>query len=210
MQDLQAYIIPFLLCLVSTILFRAIFIRTRNKAHLPPRPQALPVIGHLHLLGSLPHQSLYKLSNRYGPLMQLSLGSVPTVVASSPEMAKEFFKTHEALFSSRPKPSVLNHLSYSSPDLTFSPYGPYWKFLKKVCMSQLLGSQTLNLLHPIRTEEIKRFLTFILKKVESNESIDVGKELKKLANNIISRMMISKRCVQNDDEANEITFCFCV
>ena len=72
-------------------------------------------------------------------------------------------------------------------------------------MSQLLGSQTLNLLHPVRTEEIKRFLTFILKKAESNESVDVGKELKKLANNIISRMMISKRCAQNDDEANEIT-----
>ncbi|PON58144.1 Cytochrome P450, E-class, group I [Parasponia andersonii] len=72
-------------------------------------------------------------------------------------------------------------------------------------MSRLLGGQTLNLLLPIRTEEIKRFLTSILKRAESNESVDVGKELKKLTNNIISRMIMSKRCAHNDDEADEIS-----
>ena len=137
--------------------------------------------------------------------MHISLGSIPTVVASSPEMAKEFFKTHEASFSSRPPPSVLPILSYPEPDLTFAPYGPYWKFLKKVCMSRLLGSQTLNLLLPVRTEERKRFLTSVLKKAETNGSVDVGKELKKLTNNIISRMIMSKRCAQNENEADEIT-----
>ncbi|XP_062115169.1 cytochrome P450 93A3-like [Humulus lupulus] len=205
MEDIQNYIILFLLWLVSTFVVRAMFSKSKTKGRLPPSPYALPIIGHLHHLGPLPHQSLYKLSNRYGPLMHLYLGSVPTVVASSPEVAKEFFKTHEAAFSSRPLPSILNYLSYPSPDLTFAPYGPYWKFLKKVCMSQLLGSKTLNLLLPVRTEERKRFLTSILKKAELNESVNVGKELKKLTNNIISRMIMSKRCAHNEDEADEIT-----
>ncbi|PON58146.1 Cytochrome P450, E-class, group I [Parasponia andersonii] len=205
MEDLQNYTILFLLWIVSTIVIRAIFKKSRTKVQLPPSPSSLPIIGHLHHIGPLPHQSLYKLSNRYGPLMQISLGSVPCVVASSPEMAKEFFKTHEASFSSRPPPSILKHVAYPDLDLTFAPYGPYWKFLKKVCMSRLLGSQTLNLLLPVRTEERKRFLTTILKKAESNESVDVGKELKMLTNNIISRMIMSKRCVHTDDEADEIT-----
>uniref|UniRef100_A0A803P655 Cytochrome P450 n=1 Tax=Cannabis sativa TaxID=3483 RepID=A0A803P655_CANSA len=194
-----------MLWLVSTIVVRAIFSKSRAKGRLPPSPSALPIIGHLHHIGPLPHQSLHKLSNQYGPLMHLYLGSVPTVVASSPEMAKEFFKTHESAFSSRPPPSILNTLSYPSPDLTFAPYGPYWKFLKKVCMSQLLGGKTLNLLLPVRTDERKRFLTSILKKAEANECVDVGKELKRLTNNIISRMIMSKRCAHNENEADEIT-----
>ena len=77
--------------------------------------------------------------------------------------------------------------------------------MKKVCTSRLLGGQTLNILLPVRSEEIKRFLISIRKRAESNESVDVGKELKKLTNNIISRMMVSKRCAHNDDEADEIT-----
>ncbi|KAM6568545.1 hypothetical protein CsatB_016530 [Cannabis sativa] len=208
MDDYQNYIILFIVWLVSTIVVRAIFSSkssSNNKGRLPPSPYGLPIIGHLHHLGPLPHQSLHKLSNQYGPLMHLYLGSVPTVVASSPEVAKEFFKTHESAFSSRPLPSILNTLSYPSPDLTFAPYGPYWKFLKKVCMSQLLGGKTLNLLLPVRTDERKRFLTSILNKAESNECVDVGKELKRLTNNIISRMIMSKRCAHNENEADEIT-----
>ncbi|KAM6547989.1 hypothetical protein CsatB_019665 [Cannabis sativa] len=205
MEDLKNYIMLFLLWLVSTILVRNIFSKRRTKnSRFPPSPSSLPIIGHLHHLGPLPHQSLYKLSNRYGPLMHIYLGSIPTVVASSPEMAKEFLRTHEASFSSRPPPSILKHISYPSDDLTFAPYGPYWKFLKKVCMSQLLGSQTLNLLLPIRNDERRRFLVSLLKRAESNESVDIGNELKKLTNNVISRMIMSKRCADDDNEADEI------
>ena len=136
MADWQGYIVLFLVWLVSTILFRAIFNKTKTKLRLPPSPRAVPIIGHLHLLAPLPHQALHKLANRYGPLIHLSLGSNPCVVASSPEVAKEFLQTHESSFSNRAKGIAVDYLTYGSADFSFAPFGPYWKFMKKLRISE--------------------------------------------------------------------------
>ncbi|EXC30897.1 Cytochrome P450 93A1 [Morus notabilis] len=204
MEDLQGYIMLFLVWLVSTILVQAIFAKVRTKARLPPSPPALPIIGHLHLLGPIPHQSFHKLSNHYGPLFHLSLGSVPCVVVSSPEMAKEFLKTQETSFANRPQLAVLDHLSYPSADFTFGPYGPYWKFMKKLCMSRLLGGQTLDRLLPVRREEIERLLKLVLKRAEKNEPVEVGGLLTRLTNNVVSRMVVGQRCSKDDSDAEKI------
>ncbi|XP_062117601.1 cytochrome P450 93A3-like [Humulus lupulus] len=204
MESFQGYTILFLVWLVSTMLVRAMLSKNRTMVRLPPSPFALPIIGHLHLLGPIPHQAFHKLSNSYGPLIYLSLGSVPCVVVSSPEIAKLFLKTHEAWFSNRPQLSVLEHLSYPLTDFTFAPHGPYWKFMKKLCMSRLLGGQTLNQLLPVRSEEIKRFLKLMGKSAESKEPVEVCKELTKLTNNTITRMIMGKRCSGDDDDNGRI------
>ncbi|KAL3353845.1 hypothetical protein AABB24_018490 [Solanum stoloniferum] len=72
------------------------------KRNVPPGPRPWPIIGNLNLIGSLPHESLHDLSQKYGDLMLLKFGSKPVLIASSPEMAKEILKTHDAIFTSRP------------------------------------------------------------------------------------------------------------
>ncbi|PHT63562.1 hypothetical protein T459_32571 [Capsicum annuum] len=72
------------------------------KRKLPPGPRPWRIIGNLNLLGSLPHESLHHLSQKYGDLMLLKFGSKPVLIASSLEMAKEILKTHDAIFASRP------------------------------------------------------------------------------------------------------------
>ncbi|KAM6592814.1 hypothetical protein CsatA_000517 [Cannabis sativa] len=205
MTDFQGYIILFLVWIVSTILVRAIFTKTRTKFRLPPSPMALPIIGHLHLLGPIPHQAFHKLSNHYGPLIHLYLGSVLCVVASTPEVAKEFLKTQETSFLNRPQMTAVDYLTYGSADFSFTPYGPYWKFMKKICMTQLLGGRTLDQFLPLRREEIKKFLHLMLKKADQKEEVEIEGELMKLSNNVISRMLMGKTCSDNDDnEADEI------
>lgn len=199
------FIILFFVFLASTILIRAIFNKTKKmQVRLPPSPMSLPIIGHLHLLAPLPHQALHKLSNRYGPLMHISLGSVPCVVASSAGIAKQFLKTKETSFSNRPCTIATDYITYGSADFSFAPYGPYWKFMKKLCMSELLGGRTLDLLRPVRIEETKRFLQFMLTKAEENEEVDVGSELVKYTNNVISRMSMNQRCCENENEADGV------
>ncbi|KAI5671509.1 hypothetical protein M9H77_11873 [Catharanthus roseus] len=204
MVDLQGYVFLFLVCVISTILVKSLF-RAKSVSRLPPSPRrGLPIIGHLHLLAPIPHQALNELSRQYGGLIHLYLGSVPCVVASSAETAKEFLKIHENSFSNRPQTAAVNFLTYGSQDFSFAPYGPYWKFMKKLCMSELLGGRTLELLLPVRHDEIKCFIDFLMQKAKTGEEVNIGAELITLTNNIISRMLMSTRCSQNKDEAGNV------
>ncbi|CAN1322446.1 Cytochrome P450 93A3 [Linum perenne] len=161
---------------------------------------SLPIIGHLHLLSPIPHQALYNLSLLHGPLFRISLGSVPCVVASSPETAREFLKTHDSSFSDKPVSSAVDYLTYGSSDFAFAPHGPYWKFMKRLCMSELLGGRVLDRTVPLRRDEIRRFVEGIWKSAEAKEPVEVGGELIRLTNNVVSRMVMSERCSGGGDK----------
>uniref|UniRef100_J3MPM1 Uncharacterized protein n=1 Tax=Oryza brachyantha TaxID=4533 RepID=J3MPM1_ORYBR len=93
---------------------------------LPSPPFRLPVIGHLHLIGSLLHISLRDLAAKYGPdLMLLQLGSVPTLVVSSSSAAHAILRTHDRVFASRSYSTIANILFYGATDVGFSPYNEY-------------------------------------------------------------------------------------
>ncbi|CAN0879733.1 Cytochrome P450 93A3 [Linum grandiflorum] len=189
-----------ILC-ITLLLLKTLFAGTKPGS--PPRPFPLPIIGHLHLLAPIPHQALHKLALRHGPLFQISLGSVPCVVASSPETAKEFLKTHESSFSDRPGSVAVDYLTYGSADFSFAPHGPYWKFMKKLCMSELLGGRTLDRMANLRREEIESFCLGMLNR--AGEKVEVGGELIRLTNNVISRMAMGARCSgDGGGEAEEV------
>ncbi|XP_038718382.1 3,9-dihydroxypterocarpan 6A-monooxygenase-like [Tripterygium wilfordii] len=203
MADIQEFTIPVIAFLASIILVQLIA-RNRHKTRLPPSPTSLPIIGHMHHLGPIPHQAFHKLSLKYGPLIYFFIGSKPSLLASSPELAKEILKTHESNFMSRPKVANLDYLTYGSADFATIPYGPYWKFMKKLCMTELLGTRTLEQFLPIRRREINRFLNFLLKKAATGEAVNVGGELMRLTNNIISSMLLRTRCSDMESDADEV------
>lgn len=119
--------------LSSFVLFLFIvfsFTKKKNKGKkLPPSPKKLPIIGNLHQLGKLPHRSLQKLSNEYGDFIFLQLGSIPTLVVSSADVAKEIFRTHDVAFAGRPALYAARKLSYNCCNVSFAPYG---KLLEKI------------------------------------------------------------------------------
>ncbi|XP_062114932.1 phenylacetaldehyde oxime monooxygenase CYP71AN24-like [Humulus lupulus] len=166
--------------------------RSRAKFNLPPSPPSLPVIGNLHLLGSHPHRSLRQLSTKYGPLMLLKLGQVPTLVVSSSEMVKEIVKKHDVVFSDRPKTSAAEIFLYGCQDVGFAPYGEYWRQVRKVCVLELLSLKRVQQFHFVREEETDLLVNRIRKGCKDGACINLSELLVLTSNNIVSRCILGQ------------------
>lgn len=163
----------------------------RRKANLPPGPKPWPVIGNLNLIGSLPHRSIHALSQKYGPIMHLRFGSFPVVVGSSVDMAKAFLKTHDVTFANRPKIAAGKYTTYNYSDITWSPYGPYWRQARKMCLMELFSVKRLESYEYIRREEMNALLRGLYK--SKNTAVTLKDHLSTVSLNVISRMVLGKK-----------------
>ncbi|KAL6129884.1 hypothetical protein ACLB2K_068266 [Fragaria x ananassa] len=154
MTDLHYYLLCSVLCCLSTIFIKSLF--TKHSTDNIPSPPALPIIGHLHLLTSSLSQSLHKLSTKYGPLLLVRFGASRMLVVSSASMAAEIFKTNDLSFASRPSFAFADDLPYKNLGFFATPYGDYWRFMKKLCMTELLSPKQIERSRSIRQEEIAR------------------------------------------------------
>ncbi|KAI9116367.1 hypothetical protein K1719_012534 [Acacia pycnantha] len=159
---------------------------------LPPGPPKLPLIGNLHqLAGSLPHRRLRDLANKYGPLMYLQLGETSNVVVTSPEIVKEIIKSHDQTFTNRPKILVSEILAYNSTDMTFSPYGSYWRLLRKICTLELLSVKRVQTFRKIREEEVSQAVKFIGE--HEGSPVNLGKIIPPITSSIVARAAFGKK-----------------
>lgn len=190
MAEIQSFVFLSILFFLSIILIRFLFIRTAAKSaalRLPPSPPSLPVIGHLHLLSLALYNSFLRLSDRYGPILYLRLGASRCLVVSSAPIAAEIFKTHDVVFASRPIYTFAEKLYYGTSGFVTAPYGEYWRFMKKLCVTELLGLRQVERSRAIRREEILRFLSRIAANSRLKEAVDIGAELMGLTNNTTCR-----------------------
>ncbi|PIA26399.1 hypothetical protein AQUCO_09300003v1 [Aquilegia coerulea] len=172
----------------------------QHKPKLPPSPPKLPIIGNLHQLGTHPHRSLRDLSRRYGPTMLLHMGSVPTIVVSSADMAREIKKTHDVTFANKPFMTAAELLFYGRADMAFSPYGHYWRQVRKICVLELLSIKRVQSFKFIREEEVALMIESISRSCLLQLPINLSEILLTLNNNIVSRCAIGRKCEGGGNE----------
>ncbi|KAK6245322.1 hypothetical protein SCA6_008412 [Theobroma cacao] len=172
------------------------------KGQKPPEAAGRwPLIGHLHVLAGsqLPYLALGDLANKYGPIFTIRIGLHPAVVVSSSELAKEIFTTYDVAVSSRPILTVGNYLGYNCANFGFSPYGAYWREMRKITASELLSNRRLELLKHIKASEVESSVKELYKlwTKTKDESGHVLVEMKQwfgeLNLNVILRMIAGKR-----------------
>ncbi|KAI6671726.1 hypothetical protein NL676_006611 [Syzygium grande] len=191
-----AYAAAWLATLALLLLARRL---RRQNYNLPPGPKPWPIIGNLNLIGPLPHRSLHELTKTYGPLMHLRFGSFPVVVGSSVEMAKAFLKTHDVAFAGRPKTAAGKYTTYNYSDITWSPYGPYWRQARKLCIMELFSAKRLESYEYIRTEELTSLLRSLY--LSRGAHLALKDHLTDLSLNVISRMVLGKKYTEETENS---------
>eukprot|EP00268_Persea_americana_P063489 TRINITY_DN8239_c2_g1_i1.p1 TRINITY_DN8239_c2_g1~~TRINITY_DN8239_c2_g1_i1.p1 ORF type:complete len:508 (-),score=54.15 TRINITY_DN8239_c2_g1_i1:387-1910(-) len=196
----------FISLLVPLLLLLRYVLRNPTRHKLPPSPPKLPIIGHLHLLSDMPHHSLSQLARQLGPIIHLQLGRVPTLVVSSPRLARDILKTHDHSFASRPQLLAAQYLSFGCSDVTFSPYGPYWRQVRKICVTELLSPKRVNSFRLVRDEEVTRLLRSVSASAVSASETDMSERFFGLANDILCRVAFGRRFSDGSDKnrLNEI------
>ncbi|URE38491.1 cytochrome P450 [Musa troglodytarum] len=178
-----------ILCLLLSLPLLLFLIKQgrRKRPRLPPGPWRLPVVGNLHQVGANPHLTLRALAERHGPLMFLQLGSIPTVVISSAHVAQEAFRAHDLAFAGRPALYSVERISYGLRDVSFAPYGEYWRQARKVFMVELLSAK--------RGAEVASLVASIRRLAPSSSSspIDLSRMVVSVTNAVTCRAAFGDR-----------------
>ncbi|KAH7567338.1 hypothetical protein JRO89_XS07G0054500 [Xanthoceras sorbifolium] len=83
------------------------------------------------------------------------MGVYRTIVVSNWEMAKECLTTNDKVFANRPKMLIAEVMGYNYAMVGFSPYGPYWRQVRKIAVLELLSNHRVQMFKHVRQTEMK-------------------------------------------------------
>ncbi|KAF6152609.1 hypothetical protein GIB67_013056 [Kingdonia uniflora] len=166
---------------------------------LPPGPRGLPLVGILPFLDPELHTYFAKLAQTYGPIFKLQLGNKLGVVVSSPSIAKEVLKDHDITFANHDVPATARVIAYGGSDIVWSPYGPEWRMLRKVCVREMLSNASLDAVYSLRHREVRRMVQDVYANIGS--SVNVGEQMFTAVINVITSMLWGGT-IKGDDGAS--------
>ncbi|KAF3635078.1 Geraniol 8-hydroxylase [Capsicum annuum] len=152
-------------------------ISLRRTKRLAPGPFPLPIIGNLHLLGDKPHKSLAQVAKTHGPIMNLKLGQVNTVVISSSVLAKEVLQKQDLTFSNRFVPDAARACNHSYFSAVRLPVDSQWRTLHKIMNSHIFSGNRLDASEHLRTKKIQDLIDYCQKSGETGEAVDNGRAI---------------------------------
>ncbi len=178
----------FVVTMFSIFLVAILHTRFSRKFRcLPPGPWPWPIMGNLLMLGKHPHLTLTRWAESYGPLMHLQLGSINTVVASSPTMAKEFLKTQDHVFQYRPS-SLAFKILHKNLSMGVM-FGPTLRHIRKICTNELFTFKRIQSFQPMRTKEIWETIKDIYKEANEGKAVDLTFKLSSISTNHMTQML---------------------
>ncbi|KAL3732931.1 hypothetical protein ACJRO7_022451 [Eucalyptus globulus] len=194
------------------LLYRFFLHKSTNPNHrLPPSPPSLPIIGHLHLVKKPLHRTLHDLSLQHGPVFFLRFGSRKTVVVSSPLAVEECFTGKDVTFANRPHLLPGKLLAYDYSTMGSSPYGDYWRNLRRFTAVEMFSARPLADYSAVRQEEALSLVRQLFRdhcclgdrKDREWLKVDMRWRLSDLTLNVMMRMIAGKSYFGTDQVSEE-------
>ncbi|KAM4642695.1 cytochrome P450 2C16-like [Discoglossus pictus] len=173
--------------------------RSHGKSKLPPGPTPLPILGNfLQLSGSEIYKPFIKLSEKYGPVYTIYMGSEPAVVISGCDAVKEALNDQAEAFSGRGKMPFLEKLSDGGHGI-LAANGERWKQLRRFALVTLrnfgMGKRTIE----ERIQVEAKFLTEEFKKTK-RQPVDPTFYFSKAVSNVICSVVFGDRFSYEDKD----------
>ncbi|MED6182747.1 hypothetical protein PIB30_031498 [Stylosanthes scabra] len=147
------------------------------------------------------------MADKYGPIFRIKIGSKRAVVINNWKTAKECFTTNDIALSSRPRHIAHQRLTYNLAMFGFTPYGPYWREVRRISTQELLSNRQIELSSHVRVSEVEARIKALFKqwaeKKKNDGSGDVAVEMRKwfgeLTLSTVLRMVAGKRCFGSEE-----------
>ncbi|KAF3516597.1 hypothetical protein DY000_02061934 [Brassica cretica] len=118
--------------------------------------------------------------------------------------AYEIFTAHDVNVSSRNLPTNEGSFLFDTSGFVTAPYGGYFKFMKKLIVTKLLGPNAQVQSRSIRADELERLRGILLDKGRKKERVDINKEARKLVGNIVARMTMGGSFTEENGDIESI------
>ncbi|KAK6118992.1 hypothetical protein DH2020_047278 [Rehmannia glutinosa] len=188
MDELSVLALTVFFLLASIFLYSWKFKNSKaQKPPLPPGPRGLPILGYLPFLNPNLHLQFTQLAHKYGPVYKLWLGSQLSVVISSPSLIKEVVRDHDTIFANH-DPSVAGIVATGGLDIVWSPYGKYWRDMRKLFAREMLSNNNLQASYGLRREEVRRVIGDIVN-TKIGKPIEIGEFVFRTELNVIMSLL---------------------
>ncbi|KAI3973268.1 hypothetical protein MKW92_022610 [Papaver armeniacum] len=168
---------------------------------LPPGPSPWPILGSIpDLFRNKPRYKwiLGLMKEMHTEIACIRLGNVHVIPVTSPEIAREFLKKQDAIFSSRPVTMATEYSSRGFLSVAVTPWGEQWKKMRRIVTSEMVSHARLKWLLQKRNEEADNLVFYLHNQCNKNllcggQVFNLRLLTRQFSGNVIRKMVFNKR-----------------
>lgn len=114
-------------------------------------------------------------------------------MVSSADAARDVMKTHDLVFSNRPRSKLSDIVLYGSKDMASAQYGEYWRQIRSICVLHILSNKRVQSLRWVREEETAIMMEKIRHASSRNLEVNLSEIFSTITNDIICRAALGRK-----------------
>ncbi|KAL3529085.1 hypothetical protein ACH5RR_008407 [Cinchona calisaya] len=170
-----------------------------NSFPLPPGPKPWPFIGCIYqVLRYKPtfrwiQKVMYEMNSE---IACIRICGVHVIPVTSPELAREFLKKQDTIFSNRPICMSAEIVGGGYLTTVLAPLGDHYKKMKRIVVSSVLSTAKHHWLHNKRIEEADHIVSYVYNQCKDSANGDLVNlriAARHYCGNVVRRMFFNKR-----------------